>query len=324
MFYKFIELDTEIFDAHKEFIFKLQAYKSNDEIIEIYKVLREERPLNQSIQLAYASTLSKIEYLLTLRDMVVQEVAFLPAYYEFLIESDLEQTSHFVPSMKLARQIAQSKVLEVGVFNFQRYYPFTTNDIRKRFEWMPAQAEAMIKANASLPANAPLVSQAYSAGGGKMSLMFSDYAMSMYAFKIEYSIDGGPYIDFDQGTNEKGKKSYGIYDSMIRQFEDQKKDLQDKIDSGSYERVKESYIKSIETAQSMIDQYKKAGSAQEAMTPSCPQPVKNLVTKESICRNTMKGYLVDINDKLEHQIDLRITDVYNEVTFKSGKFKASY
>ena len=74
----------------------------------------------------------------------------------------------------------------------------------------------------------------------------------------------------------------------------------------------------------MIDQWKKAGSAQEATMPSCPQPIKNLVTQESIFRNPMKGYLVDINDKLEHRIDLRITDVYNEVTFKSGKFKASY
>ena len=393
MFYKFIGLNTEIFDAHKEFIFKLQAYKSKDEIQEIYRVLQEEYPLNQSIQLAYASTLSKIEYLLSLRDMVAQEVAFLPAYYEFLKEADLEQTSHFVPSMKHSRQIAQSKVLEVGVFNFQRYYPFTTNDVRKRFEWMPAAAEAMIKANASTPVNAPLVSQAYSAGGGKMSLMFSDYAMSMYGFKIEYSIDGGPYIDFDQGTNEKSKKSYGVFDSTIRQYEDQKKDLQDKLDSGSYltqddlrkieslkreieatkkqlndelskatcsdgpkqngsqkqhmcwfevkqfsqrieylerdvksttDRRKDSYIEGIESAQSMIDQWKKAGSAQEATMPSCPQPIKNLVTQESICRNPMKGYLVDINDKLEHRIDLRITDVYNEVTFKSGKFKASY
>lgn len=325
MFYKFVGLNTEIFDAHKEFIFKLQAYKSKDEIQEIYRILQEEYPLNQSIQLAYASTLGKIEYLLSLRDMVAQEVAFLPAYYEFLIEADLEQSSVFVPSMVHARLIAQAKVIEVGVFNFQRYYPFTTNDVRKRFEWMPAQFEGLNRAFSNRPADAPLVSQAIPAGGGKIRLMFADNALSLYAFKIEYSIDGGPYKDFDSASNDDSYKGYGVFGSTIRQYEDQIKTYQDALDSGSNltDSQKQSYIQSIQSTQSMIQTLKASGAAQQASMPSCVQQVTNLVTKESICRD-MQGFLVDVNDKLEHQITLRITDVYNEITFRTGKFKSFY
>jgi hypothetical protein len=213
MFESFIALNTEVFDAHKTFIYKMQNYKSNKEIQEIYRNLYEAYPLNQSIRLAYSSTLNKIEYILTLRNMVLENSTFAPAYYEFLIESDLMQELTFVPSIILAKKIATEKNIQVGEFNLTKYYPFSTDDIRKRFSWLPNTSS--VYAQMMPPQNQPFISAASPLQEGIVNLSLSEQ-INFFAYKIQYSLDGAPYVEMKR---QLGK--YGMWTASIEVYEKQ-------------------------------------------------------------------------------------------------------
>ena len=348
MFYKFIELDTEAFDAHKNFLYKMQAYKSKKEIQEIYKSLKDKYPLNKSIELAYESTKNPISYLIALRNMVAADVSFLPSYYEFYSESDTVQETFFIPSMSSAKITALAKLVDVGEFNLVRYYPFSGEEVRKNYKWYPSAYQNFKQVTNNQ--NQPLVLSA-SRGAEGIQVYFSGNLI-MYALEVDYSIDGGPFKSIDRSVESS---PYGIYASTIKQSEDNiskykkmlihpelsdgsgvvnasEKYLLRLISTGAYskERIEQFRTQQvqkieqlIEGTNNQIEMYKKMAQQQSSI-PQC-QNIKNLITNEEIC---LKNYFElpgdSIKDKNQHSITLRITDILEEVSFKTGNIQLLY
>ena len=282
MFEAFVMQDMEEgINAHLNFIEKMQNYKSQDEIQEIYLSLTEQYPSNRTYQLMYALTKRKIDSAIYLKDLIMDGTEFIPVYMEFLFNDLLDDDEFWVPSMFEARYLALEKLVDVGLSNVQKYYPFDRKLVEELYSGIPAEirdieeyrrdmSKESFIAEMSIGRNVPW------SFNGAVQLYFSEW-VEKYAFEIEVSINDGPFTKLKRDYNQTEiiNQRAGLHDIRIanmRYF-----DEKEKANSGRRIYPKSNYEDQKKwRKQSFV-------SSQEWLDNNPCRIITNRITNQSIC-----------------------------------------